>query len=94
MVENTVGKEEIARHEQFLLFSQCFQKLVLQIRKNSGLFGLGLREEIVGQNSKWPELHTATTQEIPEHILGTKVKTCFWSKWLISVLYFNFFSVK
>ena len=23
--ENTVGKGEIARHEQFLLFSQCFQ---------------------------------------------------------------------
>ena len=26
MVENTVGKGEIARHEQFLLFPQCFQK--------------------------------------------------------------------
>ena len=25
-VENTVGKGEIARDEQFLLFSQCFQK--------------------------------------------------------------------
>ena len=25
-VENTVGKEEIARFEQFLLFPQCFQK--------------------------------------------------------------------
>ena len=25
-VENTVGKEEIAHHEQFLLFPQCFQK--------------------------------------------------------------------
>ena len=25
-VENTVGKVEIARHEQFLLFPQCFQK--------------------------------------------------------------------
>ena len=25
-VENTVGKGEIARHEQFLLFRQCFQK--------------------------------------------------------------------
>ena len=25
-VENTVGKEEIAFHEQFLLFPQCFQK--------------------------------------------------------------------
>ena len=26
-VENTVGKEEIARYEQSLLFPQCFQKL-------------------------------------------------------------------
>ena len=25
-VENTVGKGEIARHEQFLLYPQCFQK--------------------------------------------------------------------
>ena len=25
-VKNTVGKGEIARYEQFLLFSQCFQK--------------------------------------------------------------------
>ena len=28
-VENIVGKGEIARHKQFLLFSQCFQKLSL-----------------------------------------------------------------
>ena len=26
LVENNVGKGEIARHEQFLLFPQCFQK--------------------------------------------------------------------
>ena len=26
-VENTVGKGEIARYEQFLLFPQCFQKI-------------------------------------------------------------------
>ena len=25
-VENTAGKGEIARYEQFLLFPQCFQK--------------------------------------------------------------------
>ena len=25
-VENTGGKEEIARYEQFLLFPQCFQR--------------------------------------------------------------------
>ena len=27
VVENNVGKGEIARYEQFLLFPQCFQKL-------------------------------------------------------------------
>ena len=27
LVENIVGKGEIACYEQFLLFSQCFQKL-------------------------------------------------------------------
>ena len=27
MVENNVGKEEIARYEQFLLFPQCFQNI-------------------------------------------------------------------
>ena len=26
-LENIVGKEEIARYEQFLLFPQCFQNL-------------------------------------------------------------------
>ena len=26
-VENFMGKEEIARYQQFLLFPQCFQKL-------------------------------------------------------------------
>ena len=29
-VENTVGKGEIARCEQFLLFPQCFQKACFQ----------------------------------------------------------------
>ena len=27
LAENIVGKKEIARYEQFLLFPQCFQKL-------------------------------------------------------------------
>ena len=26
-MENTVGKGEIARYEQFLLYQQCFQKI-------------------------------------------------------------------
>ena len=35
-------KGEIARDEQFSLFPQCFQELVLQTPKNQGLFGKGL----------------------------------------------------
>ena len=41
-VENTVGKETIARYEQFVLFPQYFQKFVLQTCKNKSLFGKGL----------------------------------------------------
>ena len=32
-VENIVAKGEIARFEQFLLLSQCFQKAVRGVRK-------------------------------------------------------------
>ena len=42
MIERTVGKGEIARYEQFLLFPQCFQKTVQQTRKHKGLLGKGL----------------------------------------------------
>ena len=38
-------KEEYARHEQFLLFTQCFNRLVLQTCENQGLFGKGLTEQ-------------------------------------------------
>ena len=38
-VENIVGKGEIARYEQFLLFPQCFQKL---IRQNEYVWSKGL----------------------------------------------------
>ena len=43
-IGKTVGKEEIARHEQFLLFRRYFQKTcgLLHICKNLGLFGKGL----------------------------------------------------
>ena len=40
-VENTVGKEEIARNEQFLLFPHCFQK-TSTADTYQGLFGKGL----------------------------------------------------
>ena len=48
-VENTVGKGEVARYEQFLLVTNnfsfshsVFKRLVLQTCKNQGLFGKGL----------------------------------------------------
>ena len=44
-VENTVGKGEIARYEQFLLFPQCFQK-TCSAGKNQGLFSNGLRHTL------------------------------------------------
>ena len=46
-VENTAGKGEIARYEQFLLFPQCFQK-TFTVDKNQGLFGKGLKTQGCG----------------------------------------------
>ena len=46
-VENTVGKGEIARYEQFLLFPQCFQKAFSQGHQKVSLCGNGLYT--------WPE---------------------------------------
>ena len=44
MVQNTVGKGEIACYEQFLLFPQCFLKTCIALtRKNQGLFGLTVK---------------------------------------------------
>ena len=52
MVENTVGKGEIARYEQFLIFPQCFQKAFSRggggggggggVCQNVSLFGNGI----------------------------------------------------
>ena len=47
-VENTVGKGEIARYEQFLLSPRSFKRRVLRTRKNQGLFGKGLWPAITG----------------------------------------------
>ena len=41
-VENTVGKGEIARYEQFLLFPRVFKRNALETRKHQGLFEKGL----------------------------------------------------
>ena len=41
-IENTVGKGEIARDEQFLLFHSVFKRLVSQRRQKVSLCGNGL----------------------------------------------------
>ena len=41
-----MGKGEIALNEQFLLFPQCFKRLVLQTHENQGLFGKGFNEDM------------------------------------------------
>ena len=43
-VENIVGKEEIARYKQFLLFPQCFQKLSVVDESKWALWSKGLRK--------------------------------------------------
>ena len=68
-VENTVGKGEIARYEQFLLFPQCFQKTCTAVRKNQGLFGKGLIS-----NTKCDGLQF-NVQEVKEQFNGTQKST-------------------
>ena len=46
-VENTVGKGEIARYGQFLLYPQCFQETVSQRRQKVSLCGNGLRSQFL-----------------------------------------------
>ena len=41
-LEKTVGKGEIARYEQFLLFPQCFQKACFPGHQKVSLYGNGL----------------------------------------------------
>ena len=45
LVENTVGKGEIAHYEQFLLFPQCFKRFVSQGRQKVLLCGKGLSDK-------------------------------------------------
>ena len=42
-VENIVGKGEIARYEQFLLFPQCFKRMISQGHQNVSFCGNGLK---------------------------------------------------
>ena len=50
LVENTVGKGEIARYEQFLLFPQCFQKICTAETLKQGLLLERVKLLTVGTN--------------------------------------------
>ena len=51
-VENTVGKGEIARYEQFLLFPQCFQKVCFPgASKGVIVYGNGLSRLLISWSS-------------------------------------------
>ena len=61
--ENTEGKREIARYEQFLLFPQCFQKSCTADRlKKQSLFGKGLtgRLDVFSRLNVCTDLHFST----------------------------------
>ena len=54
--ENTVGKGEIARNEQFLLFPQCFQKTCTTDTKKPGLV--------------WERVNSYEGNAIQRHVTG------------------------
>ena len=49
-VENTVGKGEIARNEQFLVFPQCFQKTCFQGMSKGVIVWEWVKMLIAGRN--------------------------------------------
>ena len=51
-IENTVGKGEIARYEQFLLFQQCFQKTCAADTSKPGLLWERVRSVTLYQTTK------------------------------------------
>ena len=68
-VENTVGKGEIARYEQFLLFPPCFQRVC-----SAGRFKPGLVWERVKHiyfTSVKKQVHTCYTNLSRSWVLGT-----------------------
>ena len=55
-VESTVGRGEIARHEQFLLFPQCFQKACFP----------GASKGVI----KWERVKGKATENYPRNYVG------------------------
>ena len=71
-----MGKEEIARYEQFLLFLQCFQKRLLLMRQNEYLWSKGLKD------CRFPSLSKAalSSREMKFLIKDISIPTLFKSQ--------------
>ena len=65
MVENTVGKGEIAHYEQFLLFPWCFQKACFPGCQKVSLCGNGLNNDLLGRY-----IGDALSHFLPKHDLN------------------------
>ena len=90
-VENTVGKGEIARYEQVLLFPQCFQKTCAADlrKKKQGFFGRGLNQTTNFEMSLIERQRFQTVVKMEEslliqhnnnnktHIEGKEKNTCY-----------------
>ena len=76
-VENTVGKEEIARYEQFLLFPQCFQKALQTTVFSKGFADDNFKFYENGRKlSKWVE-NTVRKGEIARYEQFLLFPQCF-----------------
>ena len=75
--ENTVGKGEIARHEQFLLSQSVFKRHIPQTRKNQGLSWEGLIQYWFENDKKKCRFSKKVLQVINRK---GKLKTTFFDK--------------
>ena len=79
MVENTLEKGEIALYEQFLLFSQCSQKICTVDSKNMGLFGKEFKDAFYKKKKLFvrrTDVATATRFNIYKSNVLLKINLC------------------
>ena len=78
MVENTLEKGEIALYEQFLLFSQCSQKICTVDSKNMGLFGKEFKDPFIKKNLfvRRTDVATATRFDIYKSNVLLNINLC------------------
>ena len=72
-----MGKGEIARYEQFLLFPQCFQKACFQGRQKVSLCGNGLTAKVISWQSCVSWLSHTNTNKTFFPKPPTTFLTCF-----------------